>query len=104
LLLHAQSGVEGPLRMIFVGQRRTEERKDAVAQRLGDIALVAVHGVHHELERRVNQGAASSGSRPSMSAVEPFRSADKAVIVLRSRSAAPRASIGACSARIRSGK
>src|SRR6266568_4159761 len=47
---------------------------------------------------------ASSGSRPSISAVEPLRSANSAVIVLRSPSGVPRASSAACSARMRSAR
>src|SRR5262245_25215441 len=54
LFLHAQGGIEGALRMIFMGNRGTEESKDAIAQRLRDVALIAVHRVHHELEGRIN--------------------------------------------------
>src|SRR6266850_1600407 len=47
---------------------------------------------------------ASSGSSPSINAVEPLRSANSAVIVLRSPSILPRASSAACSARMRSAR
>src|SRR5262247_852317 len=40
--------------MIFMRDRRTKKGKDAVAERLGHIALVTMHGVHHELQRRIN--------------------------------------------------
>ena len=37
-----------------MGNRRTEQGKDAIAQRLRDIALIAMHGVHHQLQRGIN--------------------------------------------------
>ena len=43
--------------MIFVGNRRAEQRQDAIAHGLGDVALVAVHGVHHELQSRIDDAA-----------------------------------------------
>jgi len=36
--------------MIFVGNRRAKQRKDAIAQGLGHIALIAMHGLHHQRE------------------------------------------------------
>ena len=33
-----------------MGKRRAEQRKDAIAQGLGHIALIAMHGVHHQLQ------------------------------------------------------
>jgi hypothetical protein len=33
--------------MIFMRDRRAEQGEDAVAQRLGHITFVAMHGVHH---------------------------------------------------------
>jgi hypothetical protein len=47
--LHAQGGIQRPLGMIFMGKRRAEQSENAVAQRLGNIALIAMHGVHHQL-------------------------------------------------------
>ena len=41
--------------MVLVGQRRAEQRHDAVAHDLVDGALVAVHGRHHALEHRVEE-------------------------------------------------
>jgi len=40
--------------MVFVGDWRTEEREDAVAGRLNDVAIVATHGVDRQLEYRVD--------------------------------------------------
>ena len=40
--------------MVLVGDRRAEERHDAVAGELVDGALPAVHGVEHELECAVH--------------------------------------------------
>ena len=37
-----------------MGQRRAEQGKDAIAQRLRDIALIAMHGVHHQLQGGIN--------------------------------------------------
>jgi hypothetical protein len=44
--------------------RSPEQREDAVPARLRDIALVAVHGVHHELEGRIDDGARLLGIEP----------------------------------------
>ena len=41
--------------MVLVGQRRAEERHDAVAHDLVDGALVAVDRLHHPLEHRVQE-------------------------------------------------
>ena len=54
-LLHAQGGVAGPDGVVLVGERRAEQRHDAVAHHLVDGALVAVDGLHHPLEHRVEQ-------------------------------------------------
>ena len=54
LLLHAQGGIERPLGMIFMGNRRAEQGKDAIAQRLRHIAFIAMHGIHHELQGGIN--------------------------------------------------
>ncbi len=72
--------------MIFMGNRRTKERKDAIAQGLGDIALVAMHGVHHQLQSGINNRLRLFGIEAFNQAVEPLRSANKAVIVFRSPS------------------
>ena len=43
--------------MVFVGDRRAKERKNTIAHGLGDVAFIAMHGDHHELQGRVNNGA-----------------------------------------------
>ena len=49
LFLHAQGGIEGALRMILMGNRCPEQGKDAVAECLGNISFVPMHGLHHQL-------------------------------------------------------
>ena len=41
--------------MILMGDRRPEQRHDAIAHDLVDGALVAVHGVHHAFEHGVEE-------------------------------------------------
>ena len=43
--------------VIFVSDGRPEERKDAIAQGLGHVALIAMHGVHHELQSGIDDAA-----------------------------------------------
>jgi hypothetical protein len=50
--------------MIFMGHWSPEERHDAVAEHLIDGALVAVHGVHHDVQRRVQEPAGLFGIKP----------------------------------------
>src|SRR5262249_53007185 len=50
LLLHEEGSVEGAPRMILVGDRRAEQREDAVARGLCDVPLVVVYRIDHELE------------------------------------------------------
>src|SRR5262249_11682896 len=47
--------------MVFVGERRTEERHDAVAHHLIDRPLVVMDGFHHELEHRVENPSSVLG-------------------------------------------
>ena len=54
-LLHAERGVAGAHGVILVGERRAEERHDAVAHDLVDRALVAVDRLHHVLEDGVEE-------------------------------------------------
>jgi len=49
LLLHPERRIQRTLRMVFVRDRRTEQGKDPVAQRLGYIAVIAMHRIHHQL-------------------------------------------------------
>ena len=49
-VLHPERGVARAHGVILVGERRAEQRHDAVAHHLVDGALVAVDGLHHPLE------------------------------------------------------
>jgi hypothetical protein len=40
--------------MVFVGNRRAEQRENAVTGRLHNVAIVAADGVNHQLERRID--------------------------------------------------
>ncbi len=53
-VLHPERGIAGPGRVVLVRQRGPEERHDAVPEHLVDGPLVAVDGLHHELEDRVD--------------------------------------------------
>jgi len=54
-LLHPERRVARPHRVVLVGERRAEERHDAVAHHLVDRALVTVHGLNHPFEHRVEK-------------------------------------------------
>ena len=54
LLLQAQRRVQRALRMVFMRRGRAEQRENAIAGGLHDIAVVAPHRVDHELKRRVD--------------------------------------------------
>ena len=47
--------------MIFMRNRRAEQGKDTVAKSLGDIAVIPMHRIHHELQRGVDDGASFFG-------------------------------------------
>ncbi len=49
-LVHPQRRVTRSHRVVLVGERRAEERHDAVAHHLVDGALVVMDGVHHQRE------------------------------------------------------
>jgi hypothetical protein len=53
--LHRQRRVTGPDGVVFMGQGRAEQGHDAVPQHLVDRAFVAVHGVHHGVQGRVQE-------------------------------------------------
>ena len=61
LFLYAQGRIEGALRVILMGDGSAEQRKDAVTQRLGDVALVMMHGFHHQREHRIDEAAGFLG-------------------------------------------
>ena len=54
-LLHSQGGVTGPDGVIFMGDRRPEERHNAIAHDLVDRAFIAVHRRHHALDDGVEE-------------------------------------------------
>jgi hypothetical protein len=54
-LLHTQRGVARPYGVVLVRERRAEQRHDPIAHDLVDRALVAVDGLHHPLEHRVEE-------------------------------------------------
>jgi hypothetical protein len=67
-------------------RRRAEQREDAVAGRLHDVAVIALDRVDHVRSAGSIIARASSGLSSSISAVEPLISANNAVTVLRSPS------------------
>jgi hypothetical protein len=60
-LLHAQRRVAGAHSMIFMGNGRAEEGHNAIAHHLVHSALIAVHGLDHALQDRVQQLAGLLG-------------------------------------------
>jgi len=57
LRLHEQGSIQGALRVIFVSNGRAEQGKDTIAQQLGDIAFITMHGFHHQHEGGINEAA-----------------------------------------------
>ena len=57
LLLHLERRIEPALRMVLVGDRRAEDRVNAVAGRMHDIAFVTAHRPNHDPQRRVDDRA-----------------------------------------------
>ena len=47
--------------MIFMGDGGAKERKDAIARGLGYVAPIAMHGLHHQLEGRIDNAAGLFG-------------------------------------------
>ena len=60
-LLHAQRRVAGTHGMIFMGNGRAEEGHNAIPHDLIDGALVAVHGLDHALQDRIQELAGLLG-------------------------------------------
>jgi hypothetical protein len=54
-VLHGQGGVTGPDGVVFMGDGSAEQGHDAIPQHLIDRALIAMHGVHHALQHRIEQ-------------------------------------------------
>jgi hypothetical protein len=61
VLLHPECRIERTLRMVLVGDRGAEQCEDAVAGRLNHIAVVAMRGVDHQLQRRIDDRAGLLG-------------------------------------------
>jgi hypothetical protein len=74
-----------PIR-ISMGNGGAEPGHDTVAQDLVHRALVAVHGLHHDVQCGLQERAGLFGSRSSMSSVEPWMSAKSTVTCLHSPS------------------
>jgi hypothetical protein len=53
--LHRQGGVTGAQGVVFVRNGATEQSHNAVAEYLVHRALEAVHGVHHAVQRRIEE-------------------------------------------------
>jgi hypothetical protein len=53
--LHRQGGITGPHGVVFMRHGGTEQGHDAIAQHLVHCALKAVHGVHHDVQRWVQE-------------------------------------------------
>jgi hypothetical protein len=56
-VLHGQRRITGACGMVLVGDWRPEQRHDAVTKHLVHRALVAVYGLHHGVQGRVEDGA-----------------------------------------------
>ncbi len=54
LFLHAQGDIQGPVGMSFMSNGSPEQGRGAIAQRLGDVAFLLMHGVHHQLQGQIN--------------------------------------------------
>ena len=53
--LHRQGGIAGAQGVVLVGNGGTEQGHNAIAEHLVHRALEAVHGVHHAVQRRVEE-------------------------------------------------
>ena len=89
--LHGQGGVAGAQGVVFVGNRRTKQGHESVAEHLIHRTLEAVHRGHHMMESWIEELLGSFGSRPRTSSVESLRSANSTVTCLRSPARAGRA-------------
>ena len=59
--LHGQGRIAGPHRMVLMGNRRPEQRHNAITHDLIHRPLVAVYGLHHALEHWVEELAGLFG-------------------------------------------
>jgi len=70
--------VQSSLRMVLMRDRRAEQREDTVAGGLHDVAVVVMHRVDHQLQRRVDD-------RASFLRVEVFHQIHRALDVREQR-------------------
>ena len=61
-----------------MGKRRAEQGKDAIAQRLRHIAVILMHGVHHQLQGGIN-------NRPRFFGIESFNQRRRAFEIGKQR-------------------
>jgi hypothetical protein len=59
--LHPDRRIAGPHGVVLMGERRAEQRHDPVAHHLVDRALIAVDGLHHPFEHRIEEFAGLLG-------------------------------------------
>jgi len=56
-LLDCERGAKRTLRMVLMGNRRSEHRKNAVTGQLHYVTVVAMYSAHHKVQYRVDNGA-----------------------------------------------
>ena len=79
-----EGGQHGATGVVLVGERRAEQRHEAVAEELVHRALVAVHLGQRRLEEPAQERVHAVGAERSASAVELTRSQKSTVTGLRS--------------------
>ena len=57
LLLHRQRRMKCALRMVLMGHGRAEQGENSVTGRLRNVAAVAMHRLHHQMQHRVDDRA-----------------------------------------------
>ena len=85
-LLDGERSQRGPPRMIFVRDRRSEQCHEAIAKKLIDRSLVAVHLGHGHAKNASRNVCMPSGPSRSASPVDPTRSQNNTVTCFRSPS------------------
>ena len=78
LLLHAQRSVESALGMVFMRDRRPEEREDSVAGGLHDVTVVAMDRFDHQLQRRID-------NRPRLFRIETLHQVHRSLDIREQR-------------------
>ena len=64
--------------MIFMRDRRAEQRKDSIASGLHDVTVVAMHRVDHQLQRRID-------NRPRLFRIEPLHQVHRPLDIRKQR-------------------